>query len=252
MQLKFDCDFHIHTELCGHAPGQTVAAIVNRVDELGLNAIAITEHICAPQDIAYINAIREQVAEYRGPCNITIGAEVEADRNFSDGRLALEDLDGLDYVIGSLHYLPGTDILPHCDSRRPLSTEDSFRVWRTTLLGVVSNSRVDTLAHPGAMIANIMNEEFLSENVLEVFAAAAELSRKNDIAWELNNLIYAKLSTSQAEEYYKVIQLAVDAKVNLIFGSDSHEIKDIGTSDYVSTILSRVAGTVRLKHRLSR
>jgi histidinol phosphatase-like PHP family hydrolase len=249
--VKFDSDFHIHTELCGHAPGQTVAAILSRVDELGLNAIAITEHICAPHDMANIVTIREQVAKYHGPCRITIGAEVEADRNYSDGRLVLEKLNGLDYVIGSLHYLPGTDILPHCDPRRPLSTEEGFRLWQTTILGLVSNPNVDTLAHPGAMIANIMNEDFLSEKVLAVFAAAAEKSRINGIAWELNNLICEKLSPAQAEEYYKVIQLAVDAKVDLIFGSDSHKLKDIGQCDYVSTVLSRVIGTTRLKHRLS-
>ncbi|MHC4290750.1 MAG: PHP domain-containing protein, partial [Planctomycetota bacterium] len=40
-----DYDLHIHTEYCGHAAGMTVAAVLRRVEELGLKTIAITDHI---------------------------------------------------------------------------------------------------------------------------------------------------------------------------------------------------------------
>ena len=54
----FNYDFHIHTELCGHAPGQTVKKILLKADELGLETIAITEHVTNPDDIKNIDIIR--------------------------------------------------------------------------------------------------------------------------------------------------------------------------------------------------
>ncbi|MFZ2657275.1 MAG: PHP domain-containing protein [Victivallales bacterium] len=242
----FRYDFHIHTELCGHAPGQTVELILAAADRLGLEIIAITEHVSSVEDMRNIDVIRSEVRKYHGACRVIIGAEADVDRRHLDGRLVLDDRHGLDYIIGSIHYLPGTNVLPHCDLARPLSPEETFVRWRSTLLGLVSNPIIDTLGHPGVMIANALDDRHFSVRVLEVLNEAAIISAKNEIAWELNNHAGAKLPDAHRHQYDKVMQLAVTADVRIVYGSDAHSPENIGGTGFVSEVLSRLAGTMHI------
>jgi len=236
-------DFHIHTVLCGHAePTMTVPNIIARAEEMGLATIAITEHVSGMEDIKNVDIIYSEMQRHHGRCRVLIGAEVDVDRRYFDGRLVLDKRFGLDYIIGSMHYLPGTDVLPHCDLTRPISPEETFVRWRSTLLGLVSSSIIDTLGHPGIMIANALDDKHFSRPVLGVFKEAAIISAKNGLMWELNNLSGAKLSEAHRHQYYKVLQLAVDAGVRFIYGSDAHSPEDIGNTNFVSEILSRLVG----------
>ncbi|MHC5094131.1 MAG: PHP domain-containing protein [Planctomycetota bacterium] len=89
-------DLHIHTEYCGHATGMTVAAILKQAEAMGLSTIAITDHIFKQADHRVIEKIREDVAEYRSAIKVYVGAEVDVDPDYADGRLVTDDLDGLD------------------------------------------------------------------------------------------------------------------------------------------------------------
>jgi histidinol phosphatase-like PHP family hydrolase len=80
-----DYDLHIHTEYCGHAPGMTVAAILQRAEELGLSAIAITDHIFKQADHAIIQKIRDDAAAYGPTLKVFIGAEVDVNPADADG-----------------------------------------------------------------------------------------------------------------------------------------------------------------------
>ena len=242
----FNYDFHIHTELCGHAPGQTVEKILVRADELGLDTIAITDHIFTPADLGNIERIRVEVGKYKTSCRVIIGAEVDADRNFWDGRLGLDNRHGLDYIIGTIHYLPGTDVMPHCQPERPLSAEETFTRWRSMLLGLVANPLIDTLAHPAAMIANALPDDDFPQKVIDVFAEAAQISAASGIAWELNNLTGHKLTEAQKRQYHKILQFALDAGVPLVYCSDAHRPADIAGTSFVSTVIENLNGNHRL------
>jgi len=246
----FRYDFHVHSELCGHAPGQTIEKILKKADQLDLKAIAITEHVSNVEDIKNIDIIYSEAQKHYGGCRVIIGAEVEVDRWHLDGRLVLNKRLGLDYIIGSMHYLPGTNILPHCDLTRPITPEETFIRWRSTLLGLVSSSIIDTLGHPGIMIANALDDKNFSQQVLGVFNEAAIISAKNGIAWELNNHSGAKLSETHRHQYYKIMQLAVDAGVPLVYGSDAHSPENIGNTSFVSEVLSRLVGAKSIEKPL--
>ena len=248
----FNYDFHIHTELCGHAPGLTVEKILLKADELGLEIIAITDHISSPEDMKNIDIIRSETQKYNTNCRVLIGAEIDVDRRYTDGRLVLDKRAGLDYILGTIHYLPGTDVMPHCDPSRPLTSEETCKRWRSTLLGLVANPLIDTLAHPGMMIANALPEEMFSGKVMDVFVEAAEISAENGVAWGLNNLCKKKLTERQQKQYFSVIQLAVDAGVHLVYGSDAHCPEDIGNTDFVSKVSSMVGNIEKaLKYSIS-
>ena len=69
----FNYDFHIHTELCGHAPGRTVEKILLKADELGLATIAITDHISRPENMRNIDIIRSETQKYTTNCRVLVG-----------------------------------------------------------------------------------------------------------------------------------------------------------------------------------
>ena len=68
-------DLHIHTEYCGHAPGMTVEAILRQADILGLETIAITSHIFAPENLAWVRCVADDVKAVKHNCQVIIGAE---------------------------------------------------------------------------------------------------------------------------------------------------------------------------------
>jgi len=246
----FNYDSHIHTELCGHALGMTVDKLIAHADRIGLQTIAVTDHIVSPEHRKNIDRIRTRVENTEHNCRIIIGAEIDADYHHYDGKLVTDELDGIDYVIGAIHFLPGFDILPHCQEQRPLSDDETLCRWRQMLLGLVANPSIDTLAHPGAMIANALSADGFRDAVLEVFCQAARISAENDIAWEINNLIGSKLTSSLRGQYHKIMQIALDAGLRLIYASDAHCPEEIAGTGFVSEVLAKITSPKRIEQSL--
>jgi len=234
-----DYDLHIHTNFVKHADRrQTIPTILSCAAERGLKLIAITEHVSRPDDLGRIETIRAQVSSAPTACRVFVGAEIDADRNFTDGRLVVDKRpDNVDFVIGALHFFPGTDVLPHCQPMPPLDPAHVFEQWRDTFLGLMANPIIDILAHPGALIANALDKTCFAPEVLDVFAQGAHLAARNDIAWELNNLIGAKLSAAQRQQYWRIIKIACAA---LTYGSDAHRPESIGKTDFVHEVLKKL------------
>ena len=69
------------------------------------------------------------------------------------------------------------------------------------------------------------------------------------ISWEVNNLTGDKLSSAQRQEYWKIIQLAVDADVCLVYGSDAHKIENIGGENFTSKVLAKLTKTNGINRR---
>ena len=235
-----DYDLHIHTEYCGHARGMTVPAILERAEAMGLSTIAITDHIFKQADHSIIQQIREDVAAYGPSVKVYIGAEVDVDSAYADGRLVTDDLDGLDIVIAGFHYVPTVGNLPHGPQDNTLDDEVFMDVWASSLLGIVSNPKVHTLAHPGRLLAASMDLDVHFEDALCVFEKAAALSAKNKIAWELNELSGYRLSPYWLDQWHRIYEIALAAGAKLIYGSDAHMSDAVGTHDRVDVILEKL------------
>ncbi|MEN7973925.1 MAG: PHP domain-containing protein [Verrucomicrobiota bacterium] len=121
----FDYDFHIHTELCGHAPGQTIGKILAKADELGLETIAITEHVSSCEDIKKVDIIRSETQKYHTNCRVIIGAEVAAVGHAAQGPASLRPAGRL----------RGTGQAPQPD--RPLGPPDAKRSFRLICFSIV-------------------------------------------------------------------------------------------------------------------
>ena len=240
-------DLHVHTEYCGHAPGMTVAAICKQADTLGMSAIAITDHIFEHSDHVRIEKIRTEVKACQGHCRVYVGAEIDVNANYTDGRLVTETFDGLDIVIAGFHYVPTVGNLPHGPQDNSLDAETFIEVWASSLLGIVSSLQVDVLAHPGRLLAAAVDLDVYFEDALCVFEKAAVLSAKNKIAWELNELTGYRLGAYWQEQWWRIYDVALAAGVKLVYGSDAHTPQTIGMHNFVDMVREKLP-----KHRLAR
>lgn len=233
-------DLHIHTEYCGHAQGMTVDAICKRADELGLEAIAITDHIFEPQDIDIIKRIRQEVSQIKTNCKVIVGAEVDVDCGYDDGRLITDAIDDIDYIIAGFHYIPLDGTYPSGPQDCRMYPDDFLKVWQKSLLGIVSNPKIDTLAHPGRLLASSVKLDIFFDDAMCVYEMAAKLSAENKIAWEINELTFLRMGESFQEQFCKIAKLALDHGVKLVFGTDSHSPELIGGAEISESIIAKL------------
>ena len=233
-------DIHIHTQYCGHAETMTIAKILDRVSELSLDMIGISDHICKEEDLHIIERIKTEIAQSHPPCPILIGAEVDVDGSHCDGRLVTNNVGHLDYVIAGIHYIPGNGHLPRYAGDCPVDTEELLRRWRSTLIGVVSNPKVNILAHPIRMAAMCIDIENHLDKVMVTIAEAAKISAKNNIVWEINELDGTRFPPTYYTWWHEIYNIALNENLNLIYGSDAHTPENIAKTDFVYTILEKL------------
>ncbi len=235
-----DYDLHMHTAYCGHAVPMTVEAICVQAEALGLSTIAITDHIFKSADHATMAKIRADVAAYAPSLKVYVGAEVDVDYSHTDGRLVTSNLVGLDYVIAGFHYVPMVGNYPHSPDENSLSDEQFMEHWASSLLGIVSNPAIDTLAHPGRLLASAVDLEGFFDDALKVFEEAAARSAKSNIAWEMNELTGGRIAGQWHGQWHYIYEIALDAGVKLVYGSDAHTPDAIGTHRFVDSLLSKL------------
>jgi len=231
-------DLHIHTEFCGHAPGMTVEAICARADELGLETIAITDHVYSPTGLPVLTAIRAELSRVKRRCRVIIGAEVDVDGDFADGRLVTDELGAADYVVAGFHYVPTTGHYPFSPDDCAMGPQRFLELWRSSLLGIVSNAKVHTLAHPGRLAASALDLDTYFEEVLSILGEAAKVSADNRVAWEINELTGSRLNGHYQRRWHEIYRIALDAGVRLVYGSDAHNPADIGKMVFAQTVLA--------------
>ncbi|MBN1795877.1 MAG: PHP domain-containing protein [Sedimentisphaerales bacterium] len=237
---KMNYDLHIHTVYCGHAETMTIDAILKCADELGLNTICIADHIYSPKEIDTPRRIREEVAAYKTNCRVLIGAEMDVSGLHSDGTLAAPIPRGLDYCLAAIHYIPGDGFYPRKIEDNPLSPKELLKRWRSTMLGVLNNKKINALAHPGRMVATSIDMDLYFDDVLEILTEAAEVAAANNILWEINEHDRNMVRQDYHNRWHEIYRIALDAGVKLIYGSDSHFPNEIGGNEFVSNILKKL------------
>jgi HisJ family histidinol phosphate phosphatase len=237
---EINYDLHIHTVYCGHAETMSVEAILRRADEMGLDTICIADHIYGLNEALVPQKIRGEAAEYKTNCRVLIGAEIDVAGGYSDGRLACPAPDGLDYCIAGIHYIPGPGNFPRSVADNNLKPDELLERWRSTMLGVFGNVKVDALAHPGRMITSVLDLDLYFEAMLGVLRDVAPVAARNNVLWEINEHDKDKLPAGYIDRWYRVYEIALEAGVKLIYGSDSHFPREIGVSEFAQKILSRL------------
>ena len=229
-------DMHVHTVLCGHAhESATVERISAHASVLKMKLICFAEHVHDAETLSGLRQLEENIRRVRHlySCRLVMGAEIDADPDKGDGSLVVEVPDWIEFVIGSIHFLPqGLENSP----------EKLFSSWRAMLMGLAANPSVDMLGHPGALVFNLPELEGFRPRIMDAFRQAAKISAVRRQAWDFNNLTMDKLSGEARKDYWKVLQIAVDENVPLLYGSDTHHVASLGKVSHVMRMLSKMEG----------
>lgn len=208
-----DCcvDLHIHsTWTDGQRPIQT---ILEKADDLGLVAVALTDHIRRRSTYcrAYAKEIHDIASEYN--FQTLIGFEAKA-VDF-DGRLDIsaECRSVSDFVIGSVHSIPceGGFMAPGSIAQAELERAE----YRLSL-AIIETGEAHVLGHAGGM--SIASHGVFS---LELLEQIIEACARSQTAFEINSRYHHGLLgwlVEKLERYEPLVSL----------GSDAHGIGEVG------------------------
>jgi histidinol phosphatase-like PHP family hydrolase len=135
-------DFHIHTTYlkCANET-MTVPALVERCAGLGLEAIAITDHLNAPEFLPKHALIKQDLAQTQTDMKITFGVEVNV-INKDTGAVSIDEAQlaegGFGIVIGG----------PHSSYHSTPDKPAIIDLQHKLMLAVIANPLVDVLVHP--------------------------------------------------------------------------------------------------------
>lgn len=212
--MKFIADLHTHTLYSDHA-FNTVTEMITRAQQLGLKAIAITDHGPAMPDSGhhwhFIN--KGQIPKKIDDLIVMFG--IEADVMDTEGNLDISEyyIQNLDWVTASIH----KDIIPK------LSFEEATQLW----LNVAQNPYVDMIGH-----CEQVEHYFDYEKVIPVFA-------KNNKVVELNvNSATVRPSGQKNMEELALVCKKYGCRVSV--NSDAHSIYTLGQTGNIPALLEKI------------
>jgi len=232
-------DCHVHTEFAYCARDVTAEEAVARARTFGLGGICLVEHApqlyCCQEDFWSGRHIREparwrggsssRMAEFRAAMQprrdafVRVGLEVELD---ADGQLTLRDEDRawIDLMVGSVHWLR-EDLEQLGDAR----LAEAFMRTTERLL----RRGVDVLAHPWRLFPRAGRKV-----PKRLYGRLAELLAATGTAAEIN------FHDNRPDPDF--FAGCIRRGVKLTFGSDAHELREVGAFACQHELLRRAAG----------
>ena len=252
-------DYHTHTPLCLHAEGHP-REYVRQARERGLAEIGFSDHNPMPE---YFDDWRMPMADF--PKYLDIVEEARAENPGFPIRLALEcdylvghekwlektqSLADWDYLIGSVHYLPGGWEVDH-PKYIARHRGDADQIWRdywALYERCIRSGLFDFVAHPDLPKKfGITPDGDLRRYYEPSVAALAE----QGVPFEINT---AGMRRDCREEYPSrtFIELANAAGVPLLINSDAHAPHDVAAGFEDAAALAQSCGyrhTLRFSKR---
>ncbi len=246
-------DYHTHTELCRHADGWPVAyaaaAAARGLAELGcsdhnpMKDDDFDEWRMALGDLPrYVDAVEEARAAHPG-LPVRLGLEVDY---LDDGGAWLDALEGMarwDYLIGSVHYLPGGwDVdNPKWLALGRWEQQTVDEVWTAYFAAYercVRSRRFDFCAHPD-LVKKFGHRP--GGDLRRYYDPVAQAVADTGAILELNT---AGLRNSAGEQYPSQEFLAVLAQTGapIMISSDAHRPEDVGRDFDRAVALAKEAG----------
>ena len=224
-------DMHIHTVHCGHCTkDMTLENIVHRAQNLGLEQIAVTDHVWNEQQLAMLDVLEQEFEELDPQITVRLGAEVDVDPRHIDGRL-IEKIDPrFRPLIIATHAYPQTTIMWFDDAQVSRRTKRQLlKKWFRWVTAAVKRDNVDVLAHPGILLSREGPDLRFEAELLDRFTDLFGVMRAHSVAFEINEQVKVKLlSEDQRDTYHNLPALAAELGVKFSLGSDSHELAQIG------------------------
>lgn len=243
-------DYHIHTELCGHATG-AVEEYIEAAIGASLGEIGFSDHAPLPEELregitmppekteAYIAMVQDAAGRYRDRIEVRTGFEVDFPLHstfdssyFSDPRL--------DFIIGSCHFIDGWPF-DHPEFMKEFERRDideTYGRYYAILKNLVSSGLFNIIGHLDLVkkFGHRPTRDFTG-TIGEIF----KNSTNRDMAVEINT---AGLRKPVAEMYPSrdIIDTLFRLNVPVTLGSDSHCPGEVGHEFGSAVELIRRAG----------
>jgi len=204
-------DFHLHSTWTDGK--NTVPEIIENAKKIGLNSIAITDHI--RKQSTYFDAYKKEIDFLNGQeeLNIYVGFEAKVADFF--GHIDVQDkvVQEADIAIVSVHRYPlGNRLYDASEFKQNIAQEIELELS----LAALRKGGFNVLGHAGGMSLTYFKEfpvNFYEEIILECI--------KNEIAFDFNGRYHAR----EIEDLYPLLK-----KYNpfVCIGTDSHNINPMG------------------------
>ncbi|MGN1480717.1 histidinol-phosphatase HisJ family protein [Porcipelethomonas sp.] len=269
--MLIDC--HTHSRNSFDADNDTVRERCERAIELGLDAMAVTdhcevnryyekEHYHITEEKKYndygfknafessMNEIEQAKEEYSGRLNLICGTELgQATSDTAVSDMILSD-KRLDYVIASMHELPGHDdfaFLDYSKENVPKLMEKNFN----EILKLCQWNKFDILGHLTYALRYIQGEQKINVDMSPYMDIIAEIFRtiiKNGKGIEINTsgLRQAYGKTFPSYEYIKLYRDLGGEIITL--GSDCHRTADLAKGISEGIELAKSAGFEKIAY----
>jgi len=242
-------DYHVHTPLCHHATGWPVE-FARRAVELGLGELGFADHNPMPEHFDDWRMAREDLPRYLEEVAkaraefpqlpIRIGLECD----FIEGSQGwIEELAGLaewDFLIGSVHYLPGGWEVDHPKyvGRHQGEAEEIWESYWGEYEACIRSELFSFVAHPD------LPKKFgfrPSGDLRRFYEPSIVALAETKTPFEINTAGWRKDCREQYPAL-EFLQMAQQAGVPLLINSDSHAVDELGAGFADAVKLAREAG----------
>jgi histidinol-phosphatase (PHP family) len=239
-------DLHNHTTLCNHAHGSVEEYVIKAIEKK-IDIFGFSDH--APMDFdpkyrmsfddvsSYFSTISDVKQKYAREIEILKAYEVDFLPGHMDQRVLEADVD---YLIGSVHFIDewGFD---NPEFIGVYEHQDIDLIWQRyfDLIETMAQSRLfDIVGH----LDLIKVFKFLpKKSITDIASSAIKAIKAADMVIEINGAGYRK-PIHEAYPSRELLEMAYDAKIPITFGSDAHEIEQIGRFTQESEALARSVG----------
>jgi len=259
---NFTSNLHTHTTYSDgkNTPEEYVIAAINA----GLGSFGFSDHAYVPNDIGfsmkagvfpdYLNELNRLKKKYSGQLEIYIGLEGDASH--------MPSREGLDYLIGSVHYLfdevTGTyhsvDYMPDdprdavSDIRDKVSGGDirkTVELYYEAVIDLVSRHKFDILGHIDLIVKRNEIEKYFdstSDWYLRATARAVEAVKASGCILEVNTGAVNRGFTSHPYPEKHVLSQVFAAGIPVTISSDAHSVENIISNFALAASVVRAAG----------
>jgi histidinol-phosphatase (PHP family) len=242
--MRCNCDYHTHPQ--GHAIRPYTLELlqpwIDRCRERKIESIAFTDHDRYRDGVEF--DVVDQLRAINPDVEILLGIELDNDPVTGKGGLHWVEThwDRLDFVLGSVHYLPDASrMFDGADQAGQLHArgfERAFEEYREQLAVLIRRGHIDCLSHLDlikihGLAPAAYDPEKLFKPILEQIAAAG-------LAMEVNTAGWRK---PVAEQYpaEPILRAAMVREIPITISSDAHSYAQVG-EDYarLDAMLERV------------
>jgi histidinol-phosphatase (PHP family) len=226
-------DLHNHTHFCNHANGSMREYVVKAI-ELGIDVFGFSEH--APMEFdkhyrlpfekinLYENEVKLLKKEFEQNIDIVLGYEVD----FMQHVPMLETILNakVDYLIGSVHFLDGWGF-DNPEFIGAYENSNIDKIWQDyfdTIEAMAKSNLFDIVGH----LDLIKIFKFMPNKEIKLIAQnAIKAIKKSNMVVEINPAGFRKPINEQYPSN-ELLELCFELDIPITFGSDAHEIAQVG------------------------